>query len=84
MKPGENKKRAYEEGKPSIMNVSKATYREMIVAMLEELKKLSSETCSTKKAYEQANEVLFQTLLSFTGYIGNDKISETLEEMANT
>jgi hypothetical protein len=66
------------------MNVSKATYREMIVARLEELKRLSSETSAPAKAYEQANEVLFQTLLSVTGYIGNDEISETLEEIANT
>jgi hypothetical protein len=27
--------------------------------------------------------VLFQTLLSITGYLGNDEISETLEEIAN-
>ena len=66
------------------MNISKATYREMIVARLEELKRLSSETSSPAKAYEQANEILFQTLLSVAGYIGNDEISETLEEIANT
>ena len=56
----------------------------MIVARLEELKRLSSETSAPTKAYEQANEVLFQTLLSVTGYLGNDEISETLEEIANT
>jgi hypothetical protein len=72
------------EGEPSIMSVSKATYKDMIVARLEELKRLCSETGTPAKAYEQANEVLFQTLLSVTGYIGNDEISETLEEIANT
>ena len=66
------------------MNVSKATYREMIVARLEELRRLLSEINTPEKAYEEANEVLFQTLLSITGYIENDEISETLEEIANT
>jgi hypothetical protein len=28
--------------------------------------------------------VLFQTLLSIAGYMGNDEISETLEEIAST
>ena len=66
------------------MNVSKATYKEMIVARLDELKRLSSEISAPAKAYEQANEVLFQALLSVTGYLGNDEISEIVEEIANT
>ena len=66
------------------MNVSKVTYREMIVAKLEELKRLSSEISSRTKAYKQANEVLFQTLPSVIGYIGNNEIRETLEEIAST
>src|SRR5436309_2390709 len=64
------KEHTKKEGKPSIMNVSRATYRDMIVARLEELKRLSSETSTPAKAYEQANEILFQTLLSVAGYIG--------------
>jgi hypothetical protein len=72
------------EDEPSVMNVSKATYKDMIVARLEELKRLSSETSTPAKAYEQANEVLFQTLLSVAGYLGDDEISEILEEIANT
>jgi hypothetical protein len=52
----------------------------MIVARLEELRRLSLETSNPEKAYE----VLFQTLLSITGYIGKDEISETLGEIAFT
>jgi hypothetical protein len=48
------------------------------------LKRLSSETSTPAKVYEQANEILFQALLSVAGYLGNDEISETLEEIANT
>jgi hypothetical protein len=55
------------------MNVSKATYKDMIVVRLEELRRLSSEISNPEVTYEQANEVLFQTLLSVTGYIGNDE-----------
>jgi len=66
------------------MNVFKVTYREMIVARLEEPRRLLYEINTPEKAYEEANEVLFQTLLSITGYIENDEISESLEEIANT
>jgi len=72
------------EGKSYIMNVSKTTYREMIIASLEELRRLALETNDPEKAYEEANEVLFQTLLSIAGYMENDEISETLEEIAST
>jgi hypothetical protein len=72
------------EGKSYIMNVSKTTYREMIIARLEELRRLALDINDPEKTYEEANEVLFQTLLNITDYIGNNEISETLEEIAST
>lgn len=72
------------EGKFYIMNIPKTKYREMIGARLAELRRLSLETTNHEITYEQANEVLFQTLLSLTGYLGNDEISETLGEIADT
>jgi hypothetical protein len=56
----------------------------MIKGRLEGLRRLSLEINDPEKAYEEANEVLFQTLLNITDYIGNDEISETLEEIAST